>query len=135
MKHCPKCYCEYEEWAKECADCHVALVSGEVTEEQMDYFRVQLSPNKHARIIKIQITIMAIVGLFIAITTFFQLNYILKSGFFSQPAELMGLDVILLGIFYATYNFYSRRKKERDGFLKTSQQQSLSRPDDPPRKN
>ena len=135
MKHCPKCYCEYEEWAKECADCHVALVSGKVTEEQMDYFRVHLNPNKHARIIKIQITIMAIVGLFIAITTFFQLNYILTNGFLSQPVELMAIDAILLFMFYATYKSYSRRKKECDGFLKTIQQQSHAGPAVPPHEN
>jgi Putative prokaryotic signal transducing protein len=32
MKHCPNCRTEYEDFARECMDCRVALVAGSVQE-------------------------------------------------------------------------------------------------------
>jgi hypothetical protein len=33
MKHCPSCGTEYEDFARNCMDCHVALVAGPQPEE------------------------------------------------------------------------------------------------------
>jgi len=45
MKHCPHCFCEYEEVATKCADCSVDLVPGSPTEAQRSFNRIHINPS------------------------------------------------------------------------------------------
>jgi hypothetical protein len=134
MKHCPKCYCEYENWAEYCANCQVALVDGEPTEDQRDFFKVQLSPKKHGAVMKIQLGIIILVGGLLVLTTIIQIKYIFTTGFFSQPAELISIDIILLFILVFTSRVFVIRKEKAGAYSNIMRQQSGSDETQPPGK-
>lgn len=124
MKYCPKCYCEYEEWVKECADCKVELISGELTESQRNYFKVKLSPNRHKSVMWLQVPIMAITSIFLAITIFLQVkNVIIGKGI---SIELILVDFPVLVIFYVAFNAFSKRADECTDFDKVNTEKDLN---------
>jgi len=66
---------------------------------------------------KIQLGIIILVGGLLVLTTIIQIKYIFTIGFFSQPAELIYIDIILLFILVFTSRVFVIRKKKTVGLL------------------